>query len=325
MNIIQRYQKAKVIFIAYHFYPKGGSTVSANHYHQYWTGRGEVVEKISKDSRFGFIRILIAFFFGKKVIMNGLYCFYFWDLILFTCFRKDTVIYLQEAEDAIKHFQANAPYKYKIVKKLLRRNRVACISALQENYLKQHLGAERTQLVYNTLPFIKQITPDSSFVKILMAGYLMSRKGVSFYSELADYAKKKNEAWKFYWLGNGNPKGLYLSENVEWLGYQSNPHFYFDKIDVFFLSSIDEPLGLVCAEALMHHKKCVVYKNSGFAELIENIEGCAIYDQYKIEDAYQALQKAIHQPLDTEKTDAVLNSKLSVEKFSENFDQWLLL
>jgi glycosyltransferase involved in cell wall biosynthesis len=323
MNIIRRYRKAKLIFIAYNFYPRGGSTVSANHYHRYWSEQGEIVEKISKDSRFGFIRILLAFLFGKKLMMNGLYCFYFWDLILFSLLRNDTVIYLQESEDALKHFKSVVPFKFKLLTLILRRNRIACISQLQQQYIVRQFGARRTQLIYNTLPHIQKITSNSSEIAILMAGYLMARKGVTFFSELADYAYKEQPTWKFYWIGDGKTSGLYLSKNVEWLGYQSNPHYFYEKIDVFFLSSYDEPLGLVCAEALMHQKKCVVYRNTGFAELIENTEGCAVYEKYEVEAAYDAIVKAIAQPLNTQKVETMLEEVSSIENFSQKLDRWL--
>lgn len=325
MGFLNRIRKAKLIFVAFNFTPSGGSCASANEYFNYWQTKGVLVEKLSRDSRYGFIKILMACLFGNKVIFNGLYCFSFYDLILLCLLRRDSVIYLHESEYAINVFKKQSSIRFSLFKYAVKRHKIACISTVQQSFLRTEFGEINTALVYNTIPFIQKIKPLEGIVNIVMVGYLMERKGVSFYSELADYAKNKDKNWAFYWIGGneGNNKSLYFSKNVNWLGVQSNPHYYYEKMDLLFLSSIDEPMGLVCTEALMHHKKCVVFKNTGFAEFIKDIEGCSIYDQYSIESAFIAIEKSISDNLNVAKTDAMLKNYFSAEKFSERLDDFV--
>jgi glycosyltransferase involved in cell wall biosynthesis len=325
MHFFTRLRKAKVVFVAYDYNPTGGSCVSANHYFNYWRSQGAVVEKLSLNVRYGFFKITAACMFAKNIVFNGLYCFNFLELIFVCLLRKDSIIYLHESEYAFSTFEKQTPFKFALLKRAIKNHKIACISKLQQDYLHAAFGNIKTHLIYNTEPFIKKLERNEDAINILMVGYLMQRKGVDFYSKLADYAKDKNPNWKFYWIGGpgGERKPLYFSENVTWMGAQASPHYYYDKIDLFFLSSIDEPMGLVCAEALMHHKKCIVYKNTGFAEFIGDIEGCSIYEAYTVESAYEVIEKAISTSLDIAKTDKLLNHYFSVEAFSKRLDDFI--
>jgi glycosyltransferase involved in cell wall biosynthesis len=323
MNFIQRLQKAKVVFIAFTFNPSGGSCVSANHYYNYCTERGILVEKVSRDARFGLLKIMAATFFARKLVFNGLYCFYFYEMLILCLLRKDSIIYLHESEYALNDFKTYSPLKYKLAKYIFKTHKIACISTIQQNYIKETFSSSKTYLVYNTLPFVKHFAFNNNDIKILMAGYIMPRKGVELFSKLADYARERGESWSFYWLGSGNYPDLYYSKNVNWLGYQANPHYYYEKIDVFFLASVDEPFGLVCAEALMHKKRCVVYKNAGYAELIKDISGCSTYKEYTVPAAYEAIKSALSQKLDVDKVEKMLLSSISVESFMQKFDKVL--
>ena len=118
---------------------------------------------------------------------------------------------------------------------------------------------------------------------------------------------------------------MYFSNNVLWTGELQNPLDVVKLCDVFFLSSYDDAFPLVCLEALSVQKKCVVYGSTGVAEIIKDISGCGVFENYDIIDAFNVLEKVIDETLDFNKAAITLASYASVESFSSRLDDLMNL
>jgi glycosyltransferase involved in cell wall biosynthesis len=321
MNFFNRLRHSKLVVITFDFNPHGGSFISINNYSQYSKGKGEIVEMIAFDSRYGFVKILISFFLAKKILFNSLYCFNFSSLLLFSLLRKDALVYLHETQYAINDFKKRMPFKYKVFKKVVQKNRIVCVSRKQQEYFISEFGAKSTFVVYENIGSRLHIPfPKGQGLHILMVGYIMERKGVDLFSRVADKAKQEGENWNFHWIGSGSFEGLYKSDNVRWLGYHPYPRIFYEDIDIFFLSSVDDPFPLSCLEALGSYKKVVCYKGTGVEEILSDVSGCAVFEDYSVEAAFNALKSALNRPLDIDKVNFINRNISSTASFSERFD-----
>lgn len=126
-----------------------------------------------------------------------------------------------------------------------------------------------------------------------MVGSINERKGVELFSKVADLAAKSHPSWQFHWIGSkATINELYESPMVTWHGWQWNPRDIVRQCDLFFLSSIDDPCPLAALEALHMGKGCVAYQATGTAELIKEVRGCAVFEEYNEDKALTALEVA---------------------------------
>jgi glycosyltransferase involved in cell wall biosynthesis len=177
----------------------------------------------------------------------------------------------------------------------MKNKKIACVSDFQKSFFIQNYNSSNIKTIGAVILTEPKIL-ENKIINILMVGYYSKLKGVNFFSEIADLAKKKGLEYKFNWLGDGPHGDLYFSPNVSWLGYSSNPKITMQSIDLFFLSSIEDSIPLVVYEALELHKKCVAYKNNGVAQILQKIDGCSVFEEYT---PIQALN-SIHQSINTE-------------------------
>ena len=246
--------------------------------------------------------------FYKNIVVNGISAIRFFETILLCLLRKDIIVYLHETEYCMNTFEKGYKIQYLFLKLIMKRNKIACVSQKQQKYFEKVFKSKYSYVIYNNInqnedKRIYNKTHKSNLnsdINIIMVGSLQHRKGVTFFSQIADYAEKQGEKWKFHWIGGGSKKSLYLSKNVQWLGLKKNVYDYLERMDLFFLSSIDDPFPLACLEALLQYKKCVVYKNTGTAEIINNIKGCCVYKNYNVKEAFESIQQALNTPLDIE-------------------------
>lgn len=321
MSFISRLKAAEYICIISNECPKGGSVASVLHLKENFSQ----IEVISRDFRKSGFKIFLCLFFSKRIILNSLYLFNFLDVLLLCTLKKESLIYLHEGPSAIIAYKRKNKLKHLWFVFLIKRRKVACISLWQKNWLeREYRLSNNLFLQYNTLPLKQEMQFNITNIYILMVGYLMPRKGVSFFSELADYAVKQDGRLKFLWVGGGNAKGLYLSENVTWLGDKKHVDYYYQHSDLFFLASKDEPFGLVCAEALSYNKKCVVYKETGFYEVIKDLDGCSSYQEYNVLAAYAAINQALNSTINPEQVRKKLKGILDVDNFKRRLDKIFL-
>ncbi|HEX8833004.1 MAG TPA: glycosyltransferase family 4 protein, partial [Abditibacteriaceae bacterium] len=139
------------------------------------------------------------------------------------------------------------------------------------------------------------------------AGPLEWRKGTDLFVQLAQHlAGNKDEIpLYFLWVG-GDLKSRYatevrydlakwgLGERVHFVGEVVNPLDYFAALDVFALTSREDPFPLVCLEAASLSVPIVAFANAGgMPEFIEDDCGCVVpyADTYAMADAISELAK----------------------------------
>ena len=319
-NIINNYKLCTVVLVDR---IATGAEVSISNYIAYKNKNDIQTILIKPESKKSIIKMIVAFIYSKSVIINGLRTFVNPTVILFALLKKGIFIYLHETSWA---FENNYINKYKIrtyfLKKILKKQQILCVSKKQEEYIQNHFSAYNTQVIYECIKTIDDVEMSPEHINILMVASLQRRKGVDSFSKLADYAKEK-ENWQFYWIGEKIEDNLYLSPNVNWVGYRNDVATYLKKCNVFFLSSIDDPFPITCLEALYNLKKCVVYENVGTAEIISDIKGCAVYNEYDIESMYKAIEKVLSEDLDLDKVYEIYVKISSVEAFSSRLDNIL--
>jgi glycosyltransferase involved in cell wall biosynthesis len=320
MNFIKELLQAKCIIVLYSIAHGGGATKSIFSYYKYNLEHNQKIVFIIRDTRRGGIKLFLAFIFGKKIIVNGLAAFSFWDMLLFSYFKKSAMFYLHEAKHAVDYFKSMFPLKYKIAKKILEKKPLLCVSQWQADYFKNEYGNKNIKIVYETVDSHKQISLSKEHINIVMVGYFSERKGVNLFSQIADIAYTNNESLRFYWVGSGPKNNLYFSPYVTWLGELSSPLEIVRQCDVFLLTSIDDPFPLACLEALTIYKRCVVYENTGTAEVIKGVSGFDIYSNYTASDALKSIEKVLKENIDFKRIEEINNNISSIESFSNRLD-----
>ncbi len=322
---IERYTDARAIIIGYGFFAPGGCWKSIYNYHAFMHLRGENVVLIARKSPGSLRRLVLAFLVGRRVIINGLDAFFHIEALLFCLLCKRRVIlYLHETEFVFEAFRRGHPICFRLLRRILSKHRIACVSRQQEAYLKETFGARDTAVLYENIPTASAPTFDAAALHIVMVGTVERRKGASLFSKVAERARELGLPWCFHWIGGPGYTGdVYLSPLVQWHGHQANVQQFLQRADVFFLSSIDDPFPLSCLEALSLFKKCVVYNKSGIAEILSGINGCAVYRQHTVESAMAALRQAISSPLDRERILQINQEVSTVEAFTNRLNRFL--
>lgn len=234
-------------------------------------------------------------------------------------------VYLHETDFVFDRLEREMPAQYAAFAAAAGAFNFLTVSQQQEEMLAQRFGATKTWRVSETSPLVPGEMPDKMAeagdkpLTIVMAGTLQPRKGVTLFSEVADLAKEAGLPWRFAWAGGevGQSEGLYRSANVDFLGnlVAADMEQLLRGADVFFLSSVDDPFPLACLEALQMRKRCVVFRETGTAEVVGGIAGCAVYDTHTASAAFAALKKATLHQLDVAAVED-LNARYSLGGFA---------
>jgi len=316
-SVIQRYRDARLIIIGYGFNAPGGAWRSIQHYHSFMATRGENVIRIARRAKYSARQMFMAFLAGRRVLFNGLDCFFHLEALLFCTFRRNVILYLHETEFVFNEFRETHPVRFRWLRWLIPRCRICCVSKRQEKFLRENFRAQNTHVVYENIMPPSPIVFDDAKTVILMVGSVEKRKGATLFSDLADLAKERGRDWSFCWVGPiASTQDVRMSPNVSWLGPRPDVFPFLDRCSLFFLASVDDPFPLACLEALSLHRKCVVYRNTGLSEVLESVDGCAVYEKYDAETALAAIDRAMATPLDTAKVDAINNNISSVSSFA---------
>lgn len=234
-------------------------------------------------------------------------------------------IYLHETDFVFDRLEREMPAEYAAFAAAAGAFNFLTVSQRQEEMLAQRFGATKTWRVSETSPLVAGEMPDKMAeagdrpLTIVMAGTLQPRKGVTLFSEAADLAKAAGLPWHFVWAGGevGQSEGLYRSANVDFLGnlVAADMEQLLRRADIFFLASVDDPFPLACLEALQMRKRCVVFRETGTAEIVGGITGCAVYDTHTASAAFAALKKATSHQLDVAAVED-LNARYNLSGFA---------
>lgn len=117
-------------------------------------------------------------------------------------------------------------------------------------------------------------TKDSKFFKVGASGTVDWRKGYDIFILLANYICKNypDANIKFEWVGRmthlmkaiieEDIKKLNLSDKVEFVDEVVNPLSYFNDMDIFVLTSREDPFPLVCIEVGILGKPIISFENA---------------------------------------------------------------
>lgn len=129
-----------------------------------------------------------------------------------------------------------------------------------------------------------------TFLKVVMAGSVHWRKGDDVFIQVARKTIAKRKDVKFFWYGpidiylkkiiENDLKKLGLEEHVFFMGEKQNPHLEIVDMDIFLLTSREEPFGLAPAEAGLLGLPIIYFKDvTGIGALLEahNLENGVDY------------------------------------------------
>ncbi|WP_207161487.1 alpha-2,3-sialyltransferase [Rhabdochromatium marinum] len=263
------------------------------------------------------------------VIINSVHPFLKCDAFLdFICSLAPNsfLVYFHETQWAFDKFKTDQTEKYyKFINALPSMN-ILCVSNAQAEWLKFSFRAKKTYTIYETSALHQENQQDvrqkkkNKMFRVVMAGSVQERKGVQLFLDVARYANEKKLPWRFEWAGfshtNKLTKLLKDSPYVQYLGaLDGEKYFHFiSRADVFFLTSKDDPFPLVCIEAIQAYTKVVVYRATGIAEVIQDISGCAVYQDYTLAAAFKSIVDATAKNIDIGQYTA-LQAKLCLKSF----------
>lgn len=145
-----------------------------------------------------------------------------------------------------------------------------------------------------------------------MAGTIEWRKGPDLFLQVArQLADAMEHPPLFVWVGGFNDalfeyqlkqdiKQLKLESTVLFLGAKENPYPYYDSMDIFLLTSREEPFGAVCLEAGTLEIPSICYRGCAGAESLIS-RGCGVVVERSDPDAMAEAIKAMLADDDTRK------------------------
>ena len=322
---MQRYRELKAAIIASGLFTEGGDWRSIYFYARSRETAGEKIALIKPSGKRGLRQLIAAARYSPRIIVNGLGTLADWRILLLCWFRKDVRIYLHETRFILDSFQAGSPFRYRIIRAILKRNPVLCVSRKAEAHYRERFNASRTHVVYECPGAGESGRLDPARTHIVMVGSINKRKGAELFGRVADLAQVKHPGWKFHWVGGlATMDKFYRSENVTWHGWHWSPMDVVLQCRVFFLSSIDDPCPLSAAEALQSGIRCVAYKDTGTVELIEGVPGCAVFDDYTPAAALDAIERVLAEAfVDAESIAERAKALTSLRAFGESIDKAL--
>lgn len=192
--------------------------------------------------------------------------------------QTPVISYIHELESSIKIFQDRA----QVAGTLKNTNTFLCGSKLvQQNLINNHMvDAKETKVVHSFVPFESnkksehkasalrsELNIPNDALVIGMMGSFIDRKGTDFFIETAERLTTENIY--FIWVGADaqkiDPK---LKEKINCLKLKLVPatkHYqqYFNVIDVFYLSSKEDPYPMVMVEASSYGIPILCFENAG--------------------------------------------------------------
>ncbi len=235
-------------------------------------------------------------------------------------------------------------------------DRFLVVSKAVEDMLKQRFGIEKkTHLVYgfsktgasgattekDAEAVKKQLgIPQNAFV-LGASGTIEWRKGADIFLQLARRLAARYEDFYFVWVGGKSPYSnaeydrikydfdrLELKEKVIFTGLQENPHRFYAAMDLFLLTSREDPFPLVCLEAASLGKPVICFdKAGGMAEFVGADAGAIV--PYGDIEAFSEKIIYFYENRDElrragEAARAKINSEFSAEKLCAEINEVLL-
>ncbi|MER6219832.1 glycosyltransferase family 4 protein [Streptomyces sp900105755] len=214
---------------------------------------------------------------------------------------RSVVVYAHETEYVMNFEGEQHALRHAEMVKVLPKVKVLCVSTAQADMFRQ-LGVSDPVVVYNTVPqdthrTLARRTPGER-PRIVMVGSMQDRKGLDLFSRVAELAYTQGLPWEFAWIGHKTwriSSSTLLSDRVEWMGALSRDRVREELAasDVFFLSSMDDPMPLSVVEAVQQRLRTVTYHRVGSREVLEGVPGYRSFAEYTPAAALDALRQVL--------------------------------
>ncbi|MGX1271953.1 glycosyltransferase family 4 protein [Streptomyces phaeoluteigriseus] len=211
------------------------------------------------------------------------------------------VVYAHETEYVMNFEGSRNPLRHQEMVGLLPGLKVLCVSNAQAD-LFRGLGVSDPVVVYNTVPrdahrARARRTPGAR-PRVVMVGSMQDRKGLDLFSRVAELAYGQGLPWRFAWIGQRTWRigsSTLLSDRVGWMGALSRERVREELAasDVFFLSSVDDPMPLSVVEAVQQRLRTVTYHRVGSREVLDGVSGYRSFPEYTPESALDALRRVL--------------------------------
>ncbi|HLM01518.1 MAG TPA: glycosyltransferase family 4 protein [Pyrinomonadaceae bacterium] len=183
------------------------------------------------------------------------------------------------------------------------------------------------------------IPPDAFIVGA--SGTIEWRKGADIFLQAARASAARCDDIYFLWVGGKSPyssaeydrvrydfERLGLKEKVIFTGLQKNPHKFYAAMDLFVLTSREDPFPLVCLEAASHGKPTICFDKAGGMTEFVGADAGAIVPYGDIEALCEKIIYFYENPDALRRTGeaarAKVNSEFSPEKSCARIKEVLL-
>lgn len=152
-----------------------------------------------------------------------------------------------------------------------------------------HWGIDQDDPAYN-LNHKSPLSLDNSKI-VLFLGRITIQKGPDYFVEAAKKVLEFEPNTKFVFVGTGDMEPqiirrcaeLGIGKNVIFSGFArgADVHRAYQMADVYVMPSVSEPFGVVALEAMRNNTPCIISKQSGVSEVIQN---CLKVDFWDVDD-----------------------------------------
>ena len=211
-------------------------------------------------------------------------------------------------------------------------NNTVCVSEyVKEDFCGILDFKKRCEVLYNTieteeiLHLSKENADeyfDSNYINLVAVGTLKESKGYMRLLSVIKRIREENRKIKLHILGTGPLKSKMeeyiqendLSDNVVFLGYQTNPYKYVSKCDLFVCASYAEGFSTAATEALIVGTPVCTVEVSGMKEMLGENNEYGIVTENNEDALYEGIKTLIENP--TLLADYKSKASLRAQKFS---------
>ena len=220
---------------------------------------------------------------------------------------------------------------------ILRKAVLSCnlmlVSEAQKEDISQYIQKPNSYCIVRELPLIHNSDSISKNTQqvyrlpntVLNIGTICERKGTSFFSECADFCSKENGKHSFYWIGSKHSQDEYLSPKVEFMGFKLSHEItnILRSIEIFFLSSFDDPFPHAVFEAYLNGCKLLIPSSSGVVEILEGMSGVIIYDTHDESNICDYLNILSKMDFPSRQDICSVEKQLSIKAFNEKITSFI--
>jgi glycosyltransferase involved in cell wall biosynthesis len=241
-EIRNHYGSLDLVVIGYTLFTEGGDWRSIYLYFRDAQQRGQRVKMIDGKRSDGTKQLMAAGLLAPRVLVNGLNSLLHWPCLWLCLLRSDVYVYLHETAYALDQMERRHPIRSRLIRRVLRKNPLLCVSRQAEQLYEERFRNRRTQVVYECTRLAQLDAFAGDKLHILMTGTLDERKGVKLFSEVAELAAARFPQAQFHWCGaSASETPLFRSTRVCWHGWQPTVQPFLERSEIFFLSSVDDP------------------------------------------------------------------------------------